>query len=215
MAMDIVSTFSERLKIAIDDSGITAADLSRKLGMSKQSISAYLTGVRKPKRLVIGAIAKELHVSPTWLIGYDVEKDLPSNLIPFRKIKRAPLIGQIACGQPILAAENIENYIPYPDFIEADFCLTCKGDSMIGAGIYDGDIVFIKQQSDVEDGEVAAVRVGHDDGCEATLKRVFHGHHKLTLVPENPAYSNIVFEKEQLNEVDIIGRAVWYLSKVK
>ena len=158
--MDITSTFSERLRVAIEDNGMTVTELARKIGMSKQSISAYLNNVRKPKRIVIGALAKELHVSPVWLVGYDVDKNLPSNLIPLRKTKRAPLIGQIACGQPILAEENIEEYIPYPDFIEADFCLRCKGDSMIGAGIYDGDIVFIRQQPEVEDGEIAAIRVG-------------------------------------------------------
>lgn len=86
---------------------------------------------------------------------------------------------------------------------------------MTGAGIYDGDIVFIRQQSDVDDGEIAAVRVGQGEGCEATLKRVYHGHHKLTLVAENPGYKNQVYEKERLDEVEIIGKAVWYLSRVK
>lgn len=214
--MKIISSFSERLEEALAESGMSATELAQSIGLSKQAISAYTTGVRKPKQPVIEAICKVLNISPAWVLGYDVDKHLPKNIAPIRKTKRAPLIGQIACGVPILAEQNIEDYIPYPDFIDVDFCLTCKGDSMINAGIYDGDIVFIKSQPDVEDGEIAAVQISEFDECDATLKRVYHGHNKITLVAENPEYNNMVYvNNDDSVKVKIIGKAAWCLSRVR
>lgn len=211
--MQKISTFAERLKEAIGSRANN--EVAAKVGISKQAISMYISGARHPVKPIITALAKELSVNEAWLLGYDVDKHMPANIIPIHKTKRAPLIGQIACGTPILAEENIEDYIPYPDFMSADFCLRCKGDSMINAGIYDGDIVFIHQQPEVEDGEIAAVRVGTGECCEATLKRIYYGKNKITLVAENPNYRNMVFEKKETNEIEIIGKAVWYLSRVK
>lgn len=213
--MKMISSFRERLEEVMSENGITTTELAHRIGLSKQAISAYTTGVRHPKQPVIESICKVFNVSPAWLIGYDVDRNLPLNIMPLRKTKRAPLIGQIACGKPILAEENIEDYIPYPDFIDADFCLTCKGDSMINAGIHDEDIVFIKSQPDVDDGEIAAVQIGLCDYCEATLKRVYHGHNKITLVAENPKYDNLVYKNSDLNEMKIIGKAVWVLGRVR
>ena len=124
---------------------------------------------------------------------------------------KVPLLGAIACGAPILADEHIEEYVDIPKHIHADFALTCKGDSMINARIFDGDIVYIRQQDSVENGEIAAVLID----SEATLKRVkLYGDH-ISLEPWNPMYKPLVFWNEEMNDVRILGKAVAFTSAVR
>ena len=130
---------------------------------------------------------------------------------PMPKLVKKPLLGTIACGEPILAVENIEDYLLVPDNIHCDFLLQCKGDSMTGARILDGDIVGIRQQEDVENGEIAAVLIGD----EATLKRVYKRANKLILQAENPAYEPLVYVNGELDEVRIIGKAVYFISTIR
>ena len=120
------------------------------------------------------------------------------------KMKKIPLIGSIACGEPITAEQNIEKMVDVPENIRCDFSLTCHGDSMVDAGIHDKDVVYIRIQPEVENGEIAAVRI---DG-EATLKRVYYNPGTLTLMPANPAYAPMVYTGSQLEEVHIEGKAV-------
>ena len=120
-----------------------------------------------------------------------------------------PIVGTIAASTPILAEENIEGYAPLQDK-HADFALTIKGDSMIGARINDGDIVFIRKQPDVENGEIAAVLI---DG-EATLKRVYKKNGSLVLQAENPKYAPIVCSAKTCDECIIMGKAVTFQSDV-
>ena len=128
-----------------------------------------------------------------------------------RPVRTVPLVGTIACGIPIFAEENVEDYIALPDGVQADFCLRCRGDSMIGARICDGDIVFIRQQPDVHDGEIAAVLIGE----EATLKRVYKiGRNRLELRAENPTFPVMRFEGESLSEISILGKAVSALTSI-
>ena len=135
-------------------------------------------------------------------------EDYP-NLRPIQ-LKRFPLLGEIACGEPIFAQEDRETFLIADAEIAADFCLLARGDSMIGARIYDGDAVFIRSQPMVENGEIAAVII--DD--EATLKRVYYdrAHARLQLVPENPAYSPLVYVGEELDNIRILGKAVGFMS---
>ena len=123
---------------------------------------------------------------------------------------RFPLLGEIACGEPIFAQEDRETFLIADAEIAADFCLLARGDSMIGARIYDGDAVFIRSQPMVENGEIAAVII--DD--EATLKRVYYDKTNaiLQLVPENPAYSPLVYVGAQLDSIRILGKAVGFMS---
>ncbi len=134
-----------------------------------------------------------------------------NNIIPIPTTKKVPLLGTIACGEPILANENIEMYIKVDESIPADFALKCKGDSMINARIFDGDIVYIRQQPDVEDGEIAAVLIGE----EATLKKVHKYPNKIVLSACNPMYDDYVYTGEQLNEIRILGKAVAFFSIIK
>lgn len=137
---------------------------------------------------------------------------LPDNLIPIRMGKPLPLIGSIACGRPVLAEENVEEMVACPEDIHADFCLRCKGDSMIGCRIMDGDIVYIRQQDDVDDGQIAAVLI--ED--EATLKRVYKiGHDRIELRPENPVYPVMTYTGSELDRIRILGLAVAFTSPVK
>lgn len=142
------------------------------------------------------------------------EEPLPnaSNIQPFPELRAVPRLGQIACGEPLLAEQNIETYDMIPTYIKCDFTLICKGDSMINARIFDGDIVCIRRQPEVETGEIAAVMVGED---EATLKRVRIYEDHISLEPENPMYKPLVFWGDDMNNVKIIGKATHFISAVR
>lgn len=131
---------------------------------------------------------------------------IPPGFEPMPKMKKVPLIGSIACGDPITAMENREGEIDVPEDIRCDFALRCKGNSMIGAGIHDGDAVYIRIQPEVENGQIAAVRIGD----EATLKRVYLHTDYIELRPENPDYESIIRRREEMNDVHIEGKAVGY-----
>jgi repressor LexA len=197
-----------------------ASELARRTGLSKARISQYVNGKFVPKSDAILQIAEALGVSELWLLGKtDDPSPTPSvslpcsdNLSPLR-LRRFPMLGEIACGLPILAVEDTEGaYVTAAD-TNAHFCLTAKGDSMIGSRIYDGDEVFIQQTDVVENGEIAAVVV---DG-EATLKRVYYypEEQKLILEADNPAYRPLVFTGPELETIHILGRAVAFQSKLR
>ena len=135
----------------------------------------------------------------------------PDNLLPMPAMRKIPLVGSIACGTPILAAENIEGDVDVPEHIHADFALRCKGDSMINARIFDGDIVYIRQQDTVEHGQIAAVLI--DD--EAALKRVHLFEDHIVLEAENPLYRPRAFWGEDMNRLRILGKAVAFTSGVR
>ena len=121
------------------------------------------------------------------------------------------LIRKIASGTPIFAEENVEGYAELDIRVKADFALRCHGDSMINAHIFDGDLVFIRKQPDVENGEIAAVVI---DG-EATLKRVYKYPNRLELRPENPLFPVMQYEGAELDTIRIIGKAVSFLGHVR
>lgn len=158
--------------------------------------------------------AKALDVSPSYLMGWNSSDDVDltkiKGIMPLKKLRRIPILGQIACGNPILAEENYIGYFTADDkYLDSDFCLYARGDSMTGAEIDDGDLVFIKRQSDVDDGEIAAVLI--DD--EATLKRVYKISDKVQLRADNPHYPPIDLDGTQ--SVIILGRATHVLRPVK
>ena len=141
----------------------------------------------------------------------DMPIDFSGNIIPMPEMRKIPLLGNIACGAPILAEEHIEEYIDIPKNIHADFALTCQGDSMINARIFDGDIVYIRQQNTVESGEIAAVLIDND----ATLKRIRIFEDHISLEPENPQYRPIVLWGEDMNTVRILGKAIAFTSAIR
>lgn len=203
--------FGEKLKTIRLSREWSQEHMAAILHTSKQVISRYERGERSPKITTTVKYAKLLGVPSGYLIDENQDA-LPDNLSPMPAMARTPILGTIACGEPILAQENIEGYAEAPDHIQADFVLRCKGDSMIGARIYDGDLVFIRQQQVIDDGEIAAVLIGD----EATLKRVYKiGADRVELRAENPAFPVLRYEGERLSDVRIIGKAVCFLSNVR
>jgi len=188
------------------------------LKLGRNDISQYVSGKVLPKQDKLTLLGYTLNVSEAWLMGYDVPREresvTPSNIIPMPETKKIPLLGTIACGEPILAEENVSDYINMDNSIHADFALKCKGDSMINARIFDGDIVYIRKQSDVENGEIAAVLINNLE-TEATLKRVYKTDSSIRLCAANPTYADMVYEKDAMNDVTIIGKAVAFLSAVR
>ncbi len=209
-------TIGDRIKAERLRLGYTLEDVARYTKVSRQTIQKYESGViSNIPSDKIEAIATCLHVSPGYLMGWEeAEKDIYSfdNVFPIHK-KRFPLLGEIACGKPIYADEDLESYVEAGANIRADFCLRAKGDSMINARIHDGDIVFIRKQEMVEDGEIAAVIIND----EATLKRVYYNQKAniLQLVAENPAFPPFVYSGEELNQIHILGKAIAFQSDVK
>ena len=190
--------------------GLTLEQVGKIVGVSKSTVRKWETGyIENMKRDKIALLAQALQTSPLEIMGMDNIKTF-DNIMPIKTYK-LPLIGTIACGAPILAEQNIEEYIDTDSTVKADFCLRCKGDSMINVRIFDGDIVYIRQQTDVENGEIAAVCI--DD--EATLKRVYKYPNRLELRPENPMFPVLNYEGSELENIRIIGKAVAFLSGVR
>lgn len=207
-----MSVFAQRLEELLTQNDMTAAELSRKTGIPESAISNYRAGKYEAKQRRLEQLSKALNTTPAYLMGWDVAEPPPraENVIPLPSTRRVPLLGTIACGSPILAEENVEELVDCPDFVHATFALRCKGDSMIGARILDGDIVYIRQQPDVDNGEIAAVLI---EG-EATLKRVYKTPGQLVLQPENPKFSPLVYSGETLDHIRILGKAVYFVSPV-
>ena len=207
-----MTTFVERLKFAMEYRGVTATDIAKGIGINKSNISRYFSGQYSAKTENVYKIACFLRVSEPWLafgIGnmldtYDEQNTIIST--PEIQTTSIPILGKVACGEPIYAPESTNVYTTVNSKLNVDFALVASGDSMIDAGISDGDIVLIKQQPVVETGEIAAVSI--DD--EVTLKRVYYypEANKLVLQPANPNYPPMNYLDEELSNVHILGKAV-------
>ena len=208
----------KRIQQRREELGLNLGDIAKEVGVAVSTIQRYEKGkIEKIKLPVIEAIAKALQVDPAWLLCQtdrmtvsSVEVSSISNLIPLPQTYRIPLIGEIACGSPILAEENVEEILEIPQHIKADFALRCHGGSMSGVHIHDGDIVYIRQQPDVDNGSIAAVCIENS----ATLKRVYKYPDKLVLSPANPQYEPLVYTGDELSQVRILGKAVGFISLI-
>ena len=205
----------ERIKELRRARRMTLEELAAVIGTSKQTINRYENGIISniPSEKIV-ALAEALGTTPQSLMGWGEETGTVTALDggePIR-IKRLPILGDIACGRPIYANETHESFTLANGTLDADFCLRAHGDSMTGARIYDGDIVFIRSQSSVDNGEIAAVIIND----EATLKRVYFypEEQKLILSPENPRYAPLVYIRDELDTIKILGKAVAFQSMV-
>ena len=197
--------------------GKTQKQIAKLLGISQQSYSAYENGVSQPPRDALIKLAEYYQVSTDYLLD---RTNLPtstqgqvtfSNVFPVEK-RKIPFLGKIACGEPIFAEEEKVVYVEALSDLHVDFCLQTKGDSMINARIKDGDIVFIRSQPEVNNGEIAAVAIGDT----ATLKRVYYYPEKnqITLQAENPAFPPLTYVGAELEEIRILGKAVAFQSNL-
>jgi len=190
---------------------LTQEQIAARLGVSKSTVSMYENGGRVPPYEMMERISRLFEVDMNRLFGQPSAVPLPDGVRPVQT-RRFPMLGEIACGEPIVANAEYEVYVDASSDVNADFCLTAKGDSMIGARILDGDVVFIRAQEIVENGKIAAVIIDN----EANLQRwyYFPEKQKLILTPENPAYEPLVFIGEELADIKCIGQAVSVMSRL-
>lgn len=194
--------------------GLTQTELAHKLGYSDKSMIAKIEAgkVDLPQSKIM-AFADALHTSASSLMGWEDDTLPPYDNIAPITTHKLPVLGSIACGQPIFMEEQFEFYVEVGVEIKADYILRAKGDSMINARINNGDIIFIRNQPTVENGQIAAVAIGDS----VTLKRVYYypESQKLVLQAENPKYEPLVYVGQELEDVRILGRAMAFQSDIR
>lgn len=205
-----MSTIGRRIRSRREELGLSQEELGTRLGYkSRSSINKIELDQRNLTQSKIKAIADALETTPGYIMGWEenpIESKTISPLLPLPRMKQWEVIGATACGTPL--HKEVAETVLAPADIDADRVFRCVGDSMINARIFDGDIVFIKEE-EVSDGQIGVVRI--DD--EYTLKRIYHGPDYLELRSENPMYPPIIIRGEQEN-AEIVGRAVQFLSRV-
>lgn len=211
-----MTDIGKRIKELRESIGMTQTELAQKLGYkNKSTIGKIETGINDIVLSKVVEFANALHTSVAYLMGWEDDSTTSiDNIYPI-ELKRIPLLGEIACGVPKYANEDRESYIMTGTNIQADFCLKAKGDSMINARIHEGDIVFIRKQDIVANGEIAAVVVNND--IEATLKRFYYYAERCMVIlkAENPAYEDMIFTNDELDHFHVLGKAVAFQSDVK
>ena len=202
-----MSKASDEIKTRREFLELTQQHIADYVGVSKSAVSRWESGDISNMGIdKLSNLSEILEVSPL-----DIINDVPLSreIIPSKhNTKPIPLIGTIAAGVPIEAIENFEDYFNLDSKIKADYALRIKGDSMINVNIQNGDIVFIKKQSCIENGKIGAILV---DG-EATLKRFYRMDGHLVLQAENPNFKPIIIEN---GEVMILGKMVASLREYK
>lgn len=205
-----------RIKELRKQKKVSQIELAKAVHVNQSAVSQWETGRTTPDKDCLLLLADFFHVSVDYLLGKD---SMQSESLDYTKYgflpietKKIPLLGNIACGEPIFADQGMESYVEVGAKMKADFALKAQGDSMIGARILDGDIVFVRSQPTVENGEIAVVLI--ED--EATLKRVFYypEHEKLMLYAENPHFPPKTFVGAELERVKILGKAIAFQSDV-
>ena len=205
-------TMSDRIHNRRKELDLTLEYVGKCVGVAKSTVRKWETGfIENIAAARLQKLAAVLNTTVEYLMDGTTSNIIYKNLEALPDTRMVPVIGSIACGVPILAKENIEGYAELDKRVHADFALRCVGDSMINAHIFDGDLVFIKRQDDVDNGEIAAVVI--ED--EATLKRVYKYPSRVELRPENPLCQVLQFEGPDLEQVRIIGKAVAFLGKVR
>lgn len=210
--MNIVDTFSNRLKYAITTQNIKPIDLSKKTGISKTNISCYMSGKYEAKQDGVKLLADALNVNPVWLMGYDVpmQKNIDDTLkkigafpVSNENTVNIPVLGIVKAGYDYLAQENWIATIDVDKSLVGDskdfFALKVKGDSMSPVLIED-DIVIIKKQSDFETGDIIVAIV---NGNEATIKKGKKTENSILLQPLNPSYEPLIFTKEEMKTIPV------------
>ena len=203
--------FGTIIKKLREEHNLNQEELGAIIGVSDKTISSWEINRTEPKMGIVQQLADYFKVTTDYLIKGNTDCKEHNSLLEITT-KSFPLLGLVACGEPIFADEDKESYVMAGTDIQADFCLICKGDSMINARINDGDIVFVRKQDIVNNGEIAVIII--DD--EATLKRFYYYKEQnlVILKPENSKYKDIILSGEELNNVKVIGKAVFFQSDI-
>lgn len=201
----------DRLKELRESRNLSQTEVATRIGITKQSLYKYENGLIKNIPIdKIEALANYYDVSPSLIMGWKDDLNNIPGIINFNKVVRVPILGEIACGDPILCQENFDGYfIADPSIVSADFAIYADGDSMVDADINNGDLVFIKQTPTVENGAICAVLI--DD--TTTLKRFFKSEDQIILQPENNKYQPIIITEEDMRDVRILGEMVGVYSR--
>jgi len=184
--------------------GYSQEQLARKLDISQGAVSQWEKGKTIPDTPLLLQLAQIFGVSLNAFTDDSPQRDL-DGVVAMRNMA-VPIIGDIACGTPITAQENVEGYAQLPEGIHADFALKCRGDSMKPT-FNDGDLVLIRKQPEVEDGQIAAVMIDN----EATLKRFYRQEDGILLVADNPKFPPLTIKNENISEMIVCGLAVGYV----
>lgn len=209
----------DRIKHLRLQRNLSQQELAELVGYKTASaINKIELGLRDINQTKVKKFAEALNTTTNYLINGNVDNDIDvfsiKGITPLPKTRKVPQLGKIACGEPILAEENYEDYDDVPEDIKCDFTLICDGDSMVNARIQDGDVVYFREQSQVENGEIAACLVDGEFETKATLKRFYKYDDKIILQAENPKYQPFVYVNEEMNKVRIIGKAVGFTSRL-
>lgn len=202
---EIRDNISKNLKKYMEENNINNKELATILNVSESTVGKWLLKKSVPRMGVIEKISNYFNIEKSELI--ENKNDL-SNIPGIKIIKKfvtVPLLGEIACGEPIFCNQNYDNLFQIDeDLAQPDFSLTARGDSMIDVGIHDGDIVFFRNTPLVENGKIAAVIIDNT----TTLKRFFKSEHEIILQPENKEYSPIIIREDDGQEVRVLGEMV-------
>lgn len=199
-------TMGERIRQLRLEKGLTQEELGEIVGVKKAAVQKWESGLTKNlKRSTIEKLSSFFGVSPSYLMGMSEIK----NLVPHR-LQKVPLLGEISAGEPIYASEERGSYILVNGNARIDFCLRVKGDSMIDARIHDGDLVFVRKQPCVENGEIAVVLIDN----EATLKRFYRTDDGVILKPENSKYQPKYYTEKDFKDIRVLGKAVLFQSEL-
>ncbi|MDD6308548.1 MAG: transcriptional repressor LexA [Clostridia bacterium] len=207
MAFD-KKVFGTRLRSLMHENHDTVYSVAEYLGMKPSTVSRYTNGLYVPKAPTLDALARRYGVNAGWLMG---EREMQQCIEDKTEPRLVPILGVVAAGIPIWAEENLEGYTAVDADDHVDFVLRVKGDSMINARIYDGDLVYVRKQPDVENGEIAVVMVDN----EATVKRIYKYANMIVLRPENSAFSEMIFKKADAKTISILGKVLYVKGRVK
>lgn len=212
-----MATLAERLVQLRKARGLNQRELAQALCVSPGAVGLWETGSRFPSPELLEKIADYFGVTIDYLLG---RSDIPDGVdglcgaIPVGETVRVPVLGVIRAGEPIYADEHIEGYEEIPkEWCNREECffLRVTGDSMIGARIQEGDLVFVRRQDYAENGDIVVAII---NGQDATIKRIFFTRDAVILHPENPKYKPIILQGREREELRIIGKVLWFKGTV-
>lgn len=216
MTKNLDKIIGERIRLRREQLGMTQDQLAQRAGYkSRTSINKIEAGVQSLTQPKIKPVADALMTTPDYIMSWDDEtmpEPLPAGVKPL-ETRAVPMIGDVACGEPIVANQDFQSYVEIGADIKCDCCLRARGDSMKNVRIHDGDIVFIRRQPMVENGDIAAVIIND----EVTLKRFYYYRETnlIILKPENPEYEDIIYSGADLEQIKVFGKAVAFQSDIK